>query len=166
MSNRDLAAEERYHLVVLRDRHFRAQHGLCYYCKVPMTDPDVPEPKPPTTCTIEHLKPKAEGGGSNYLNTAASCLACNNGRTKRRYSRGKDVPRVTLRMHHREAKVLERGRKVPKRIITTTYAYTVPSDTKTLRLANHNLNVEDAMLAIRNDEGQPVTLKWHAHVIG
>jgi hypothetical protein len=141
MSNQSMSRDERDHLRYLRDKHYRAQGGRCYFCDVQMTSADVPEPKPLTTLTIEHLKSRTIGGGSNYLNTAASCFGCNTKRSQQRAVGKRTVPPV---------------RVVRKRVVT--YAYTVPSDPSTLRLFNAGPSRDD-MLQLRAREGEPITLK-------
>jgi 5-methylcytosine-specific restriction endonuclease McrA len=56
-----------------RVRHLLAQkQGFrCCYCKRPFTGSG------PTKATIEHRKPKRDGGGNNIENLAAACLQCN-----------------------------------------------------------------------------------------
>lgn len=99
MSNSNMPKEERDYLRHLRDVHCQAQDQRCYFCGIEMTPADVPEPKPPTTVTIEHLKSKTIGGGSNYLNTAASCLACNQQRSQQRAVGRKTVPKISVRRY-------------------------------------------------------------------
>lgn len=151
MSNSGMSRRERDFLVYLRDLHAREQGGLCYYCKVPMTPADVPDPKPLTTVTIEHLKPLAQGGGSNYLNTAASCLRCNNGRSRRKYVRGRDIPKVRL--------VPARAKPKPPEVIGYTYVYTVPSNPFVFVLANMPERGSQAEEALRLSERMPITVK-------
>ena len=143
MGNSSMPREEREYLRHLRDVHFREQGGRCYFCDCEMTPADVPDPKPGTTVTIEHLKGRASGGGSNYLNTAASCLDCNTRRSRQRQVGKKTVPRATL-VRRREF----------------TYAYTTPSDPVTLVLFNSTLGRDEAMLAMKKAEGQPINLKF------
>ncbi len=118
-----------------------------------MTPSNVPDPKPDTTLTIEHLKPLHLGGASNYINTAASCLGCNNKRTKKRYVRGKDVPIVRL-----QPKTQQEPRV--KKDALFTYIYTIPRDPDTLVLCNLPHDDEDeAIDHFRMIENGPVTLK-------
>lgn len=66
-----------------RERLFKEQSGLCYWCKEPMTN----EPgyylannkyrTPPDLCTIEHLTPTSEGGTNEKQNLAVACFSCN-----------------------------------------------------------------------------------------
>lgn len=142
MSNSNLPSEERYHLRRLRDLHITAQENRCYFCDVEMTAPDVPDPKPGTTATIEHLKGRASGGGSNYLNTAASCLNCNNARAHQRQVGRTTVPRIKVRV---------------KKMFT--YAYTTTREPFVLVLANSALPREEAMVVFRENEGSPINLK-------
>lgn len=66
-----------------RLRRFRAeacerQGGKCYYCQCAMTFDD--DPPKPTTCTAEHLKPRADGGPTTRRNIVAACARCNHAR--------------------------------------------------------------------------------------
>ena len=106
-----------------------------------MTPADVPDPKPDTTVTIEHLRGRAQGGGSNFLNTAASCLGCNQRRSRQRQVGKKTVPRVKVSLK-----------------IETTYAVTTPSDPETLLLYNSGKRRDDALLDLRKIAGEPITL--------
>jgi hypothetical protein len=106
-----------------------------------MTPADVPDPKPGTTVTIEHLKGRASGGGSNYLNTAASCLDCNNRRSRQAQHGQRTIPRVVM-----------------KKRVEFTHAYTVDAEPDILVLFNSPLRRDEAMMAIRKRERQPVTL--------
>ncbi len=93
--------------------------------------------------TIEHLRGRAQGGGSNFLNTAASCLGCNQKRARQRQVGKKTVPRVTVSLK-----------------VETTYAVTTPSDPETLLLFNSGKKRDDALLDLRRVAGEPITLKW------
>lgn len=142
MSNSKLPREEREHLKYLRDTHFRDQNGRCYFCDVKMTPADVPDPKPGTTVTIEHIKPRQRGGGSNFINTAASCLDCNNKRSRQAYVKGKDIPKV----------------KVGVRMMTAAYVATAEPDV--LVLFNiRKMRRDDTLLAIRREAGGSFDLK-------
>ena len=133
---------EKHHLRHLRDKHFVAQEGECYFCGCQMTPADVPEPKPGTTVTIEHLKGRATGGGSNWLNTAASCLDCNQRRAQQRQVGKRTVPKAVVR-----------------RKLIRTYCYTTAAEPFTLVLANSALGRDAAMLEFRQREQQPINLK-------
>ena len=43
------------------------QHGLCYYCQLPI----------PGAWTTDHKIPLARGGNSNYNNLVVCCMPCN-----------------------------------------------------------------------------------------
>ena len=55
----------------VRHRLAQQQKFRCCYCKRPFTGDG------PTKATIEHLKPKRDGGGDSLKNLAAACLHCN-----------------------------------------------------------------------------------------
>jgi 5-methylcytosine-specific restriction endonuclease McrA len=55
----------------VRHRLAQQQKFRCYYCRRPFTGDG------PTRATIEHLRPRRDGGGNNFENLAASCLHCN-----------------------------------------------------------------------------------------
>ena len=137
MSNRNVNSEERYHLQRLRDLHFEAQGGLCHYCGCEMTPP-VSRGRPPNTMvTIEHIKDRKFGGGSNYLNTAAVCLGCNNGKDRKIYA-----PKV---------------RAVKK--IVRTYAYHLHSRPDELILFNSSQKRDNVLLELRKMENEPFVLE-------
>ncbi|WP_366919309.1 HNH endonuclease [Variovorax ginsengisoli] len=50
----------------LRRRACRAQDGLCFYCRLQMTNP-----------TAEHLIPRQHGGPTTASNIVAACRRCN-----------------------------------------------------------------------------------------
>lgn len=89
MSNQKLDSDERYHLQYVRDVHRRNQNNECWWCYADMTDPGS---ECDTMVTVDHLKPRAEGGGSSFLNTVASCRKCNSERSQKYFHRGRDVP--------------------------------------------------------------------------
>jgi len=52
---------------------FHRQRGRCCYCEKPINF---------EKSTLEHLKPKSEGGTSCWNNLAMSCKPCNNNRPR------------------------------------------------------------------------------------
>ena len=58
--------------VLRRKRHLLLlqQKGRCCYCRRPFG-------KGPLRVTLEHKKPRRDGGGNNIENLAAACLHCN-----------------------------------------------------------------------------------------
>jgi 5-methylcytosine-specific restriction endonuclease McrA len=71
-------------LVALRDRAFKAQAGLCYWCDEPM-NPDA-RANDPRAVSAEHVVPRSRGGPTNHSNIVAACKDCNHrrGRPPRR----------------------------------------------------------------------------------
>jgi 5-methylcytosine-specific restriction endonuclease McrA len=55
----------------LRTRLALSQDNMCCYCHRPFTEDG------PTMATIEHRKPKRDGGTDRVGNLAAACLHCN-----------------------------------------------------------------------------------------
>jgi 5-methylcytosine-specific restriction endonuclease McrA len=53
------------------ERRVREQDGRCRYCKRPFKETADRRP------TIEHLKPKMDGGTDRVANLAAACFHCN-----------------------------------------------------------------------------------------
>lgn len=142
MSNSSMPRAERDFLRYLRDIHFKNQNGLCYFCDCKMTPADAPDPKPGSTVTVEHLKGVAHGGGSNFLNTAASCRDCNQKRSMQVQKGRRTIPRITVR-----------------KTVQYTYGYTTPDQPKTLVLMNSPLDWDEAIEEARSLEGKPITLK-------
>src|SRR5690606_3776537 len=69
--------------VEIRQRHkrrrrklFREQQQLCFYCGVSMTLANGYS----NTCTVEHLKPRSQGGTNASDNIVAACYTCNHTR--------------------------------------------------------------------------------------
>ncbi len=71
----------------IRDKKFRRQAGLCFYCALPMWTGD-PEPFAQQhgltqaqarrlQCTAEHLLPRQDGGSDAAQNIVAACRHCN-----------------------------------------------------------------------------------------
>lgn len=52
------------------------QRNKCHYCRRRMT-PIIGHPLRRTDATVEHLKPRVEGGGLSLENCVAACFACN-----------------------------------------------------------------------------------------
>lgn len=144
MSNRNVPRDEREYLRHLRDVHARNQGGRCYFCDVEMTPADAPNPKPGTTVTIEHLKGRKQGGGSSYLNTAASCLDCNSARSRKVYAKGRDVPKVKL--------------MAAKPMATAAYVSTAEPDVLVLMNLQRMRN-DEMMMTIRHAAGGSFDLK-------
>lgn len=78
----------------LRLSAFRRQHGLCYYCQLPMWTADplafaaqygVSAPQTRRfQCTAEHLVARQDGGKDQEGNIVAACRFCNQTRHKRK----------------------------------------------------------------------------------
>ena len=60
----------------LKQRLAALQDFRCYYCKRAFTEAG------PTRPTIEHLKPKRDGGPDRVANFAVACFHCNQHRGK------------------------------------------------------------------------------------
>ncbi len=67
-----------------RERLFKEQRGLCFYCNRPMLlrhsshPPGVAHHLPPELATLDHIIPRANGGAwSPRENAVAACLECN-----------------------------------------------------------------------------------------
>lgn len=71
----------------LRERLFRAQRGLCYWCKQPMVlNPRKirHQPDPPNMCTLEHLHDRFSPlRGVGEKKNVVACKKCNNERGAR-----------------------------------------------------------------------------------
>lgn len=52
-----------------RERLYREQNGLCFWCAGDMDEP-----------TIDHVVPICKGGGNSYHNVVLSCFECNQAR--------------------------------------------------------------------------------------
>ena len=66
------------HTTRLRERLVARQQGRCHYCDTQMTMRDFhDEPVRATDATIEHLVPRALGGGNAPHNLVAACSRCN-----------------------------------------------------------------------------------------
>jgi 5-methylcytosine-specific restriction endonuclease McrA len=74
-------------LAELRDRAFKRQNGLCYWCGKEMIYHGGGElPKPwnhPNMCTADHLVRSADGGKTITGNIVAACQKCNSTRHNR-----------------------------------------------------------------------------------
>src|SRR5688572_13936513 len=74
---KNMSGREATLLRTLRTRAFRAQGGLCWWCKMPMLDPpDVPETDPLRT-SADHLIPLHAGGQTVPGNIVAAHRKCN-----------------------------------------------------------------------------------------
>jgi 5-methylcytosine-specific restriction endonuclease McrA len=66
------------HTTRLRERLFARQGGRCHYCDEQMTMRNYHDlGVRPTDATIEHLVPRALGGGNALPNLVAACSRCN-----------------------------------------------------------------------------------------
>ncbi|MCW2974560.1 MAG: hypothetical protein JWN72_2833 [Thermoleophilia bacterium] len=66
------------HSTRLRQRLVARQGGRCHYCDAPMTMRSrFDSPVQATDATIEHLVPRALGGGNTPQNLVAACSRCN-----------------------------------------------------------------------------------------
>lgn len=96
---KNMSGQEAKQLRILRERAFRAQDGLCYWCKQPMNK-DAPD-SDPRQLTGDHLEPMHNGGATVPGNIVAACRECNNTRHPELASMGgglvgqfgEDVPR-------------------------------------------------------------------------
>lgn len=79
MSSKRPGSERRRALKFMREAFWR-QKGLCLDCGVTMSVGE--HPPIGTTATVEHLKPRSQGGGTNRKNIAATCLNCNQARAR------------------------------------------------------------------------------------
>jgi len=76
----------------IREKRFRQQNGLCYYCKQPMVlNPQVQRhtKHPPNQCTIEHLYDRfhpMRGKSPGKTNLVAACWKCNNEQSQKRHA--------------------------------------------------------------------------------
>lgn len=87
----------------LRTHAFRAQHGRCCYCDLPMwlASPDElkslglrPRTAAPLRCTAEHLLAQHDGGTDTADNIAAACWLCNTRRHRRKTPSAPDAYRA------------------------------------------------------------------------
>lgn len=62
----------------LRRRLSESQNHRCCYCGCAMAE----NPYADDGCTIDHLKPHATGGPTDYWNCVAACRTCNNRRDR------------------------------------------------------------------------------------
>jgi 5-methylcytosine-specific restriction endonuclease McrA len=61
-----------------RRRLYRAQGGLCCYCRRRMTlDNGKGSASNPAAATIDHVRPTAAGGTNDAGNLVAACWSCN-----------------------------------------------------------------------------------------
>ena len=77
-----------------RNKAFKNQNGLCYYCKLPMWNTKASDfaskfcisikAANMFQCTGEHLIPYSEGGPSKQKNIVASCKFCNQQRHRKK----------------------------------------------------------------------------------
>lgn len=91
----------------IRRTKMLAQGGRCYYCDLPMWDPEmdpaVPEicQAPPLRkylrCTAEHLHPRSDGGADAPTNIVAACWYCNTRRHHRKEPPSPDAHRARVR---------------------------------------------------------------------
>ena len=66
----------------VRAKLFKAQDGLCFYCKTPMLATyDKPGIPPDDYATFEHLKHHSEGGSWRGENIVLACWSCNRKRS-------------------------------------------------------------------------------------
>ncbi|MBC7163822.1 MAG: HNH endonuclease [Roseovarius sp.] len=96
----------------IRRTKMLAQEGRCYYCDLPMWDPELGHAMPEICrapamrrylrCTAEHLHPRSEGGADATGNIVAACWYCNTRRHHRKAPPSPDVHRA--RVQERMAK--------------------------------------------------------------
>ena len=70
----------------------RNQRGRCIWCNCHITD--LVPPEHPAKATIEHIKPRSQGGSDGLSNLAAACGPCNRSRGNQRAAQ--DAP-ITAR---------------------------------------------------------------------
>jgi 5-methylcytosine-specific restriction endonuclease McrA len=81
-------------LIQSRNKAFQNQHGLCFYCQLPMWNDDselfskqfkiTKKQALMFQCTAEHLLAKQDGGNDHQLNIVAACKFCNQKRHARK----------------------------------------------------------------------------------
>jgi 5-methylcytosine-specific restriction endonuclease McrA len=81
-----------------RQLAFKRQHGLCFYCGLPMWLSGQQGPAA-LRCTAEHLIPRSEGGGDGPSNIVAACWQCNSTRHKRKQPPEPQRYQVEVRRH-------------------------------------------------------------------
>jgi 5-methylcytosine-specific restriction endonuclease McrA len=59
---------------------FARDRGRCVYCGIPVRPRAKGLHRAPDLATLDHLKPRAEGGRTVAENLALACHACNNAR--------------------------------------------------------------------------------------
>jgi 5-methylcytosine-specific restriction endonuclease McrA len=92
-----MALNSRYKRRLL-DRIARGQGDACCYCRRPFTA------EGPTRRTLEHRKPKRDGGPNEVANFAAACLHCNQLRGRQiDVARRRRIEAARLRVAEREA---------------------------------------------------------------
>jgi len=65
-----------------RYKLYMSQGGFCCYCAKPMWLEGIHKPKEKNAkATLEHIKPKINGGGNGINNLKCSCLECNSYRS-------------------------------------------------------------------------------------
>ncbi|MGX0879456.1 5-methylcytosine-specific restriction endonuclease McrA [Roseovarius sp. MBR-154] len=90
----------------IRRAKMHAQEGRCYYCGLPMWDPETDHDMPAIfraqsmqkalRCTAEHLLPRAEGGANSSNNIVAACWYCNTRRHHRKQPLSPDSHRARV----------------------------------------------------------------------
>lgn len=73
---------------------WRVSHGRCHWCRRRMRR-DV-GPSHPRKFTVDHIKPKAAGGVTNFSNLAACCFRCNQRRAADFHRRIVNIERATF----------------------------------------------------------------------
>lgn len=91
----------------IRRTKMLAQGGRCYYCGLPMWDPELANAVPEIyrapamrkylRCTAEHLHPRSDGGANVAANIVAACWYCNTRRHHRKEPPSPDIHRARVR---------------------------------------------------------------------
>lgn len=68
---------------LIREKLYMKQGGFCYYCLERMTM-STPDERHPRRGTLDHVKPRAEGGGSVADNFVLACFSCNQRKGRQR----------------------------------------------------------------------------------
>jgi 5-methylcytosine-specific restriction endonuclease McrA len=92
-------------LIQSRNKAFKNQHGLCFYCELPMWKDDselfskqfniTKKQALMFQCTAEHLLAKQDGGKDHQPNIVAACKYCNH----KRHARKKPKDPVTYKSY-------------------------------------------------------------------
>ena len=100
----------------IRRTKMLAQKERCYYCDLPMWDPELDHAVPEICrapviqrylrCTAEHLHPRSEGGADTPGNIVAACWYCNTRRHHRKVPPSPDIHRARVQERMEKGKWL------------------------------------------------------------